>query len=168
MKIDKVDVPKSSDISKSVENAYYYDTYQFSTEERERSPLQIWLDHTATTPAWVDYLMVTRNKVALAVGLKDLGRLSAEGVGKQASDYKVGDRIGIFTLLSVSDNEVILGDDDKHLSVKVSVYKEPANDSLVSLSTVVHVNNLLGKAYMLVVKPLHKVIVPSVIARAES
>jgi hypothetical protein len=39
---------------------------------------------------------------------------------KKLSDYKVGDDVGIFTLLSVSQNEIILGDRDKHLDVKVS------------------------------------------------
>ncbi|MEH6534724.1 MAG: DUF2867 domain-containing protein, partial [Photobacterium frigidiphilum] len=102
------------------------------------------------------------------LGLKNLGHLGAVVTAKPAGEYQIGDRVGIFTLLSISDNEVILGDADKHLDVKVSVYKESKEGNLIAISTVVHVHNLLGKVYMSIVTPVHKLIVPSSITRAES
>jgi hypothetical protein len=42
---------------------------------------------------------------------------------RTASAYKPGDRIGIFTLFEATDDEVLLGDRDKHLDVVLSVHK---------------------------------------------
>ena len=111
--------------------------------------------------------MTTRNKVVSLLGLKDLGKLAEKINEKSADEYQVGDRIGIFTLLFISDNEVILADSDKHLDVKLSVHKADNSSDVVTISTVVHVHNLLGKAYMLFVEPMHKLIVPATIKKAE-
>nr|WP_087016987.1 DUF2867 domain-containing protein [Thaumasiovibrio subtropicus] len=47
------------------------------------------------------------------------------------------------------------------LNVQVSFLIEPLGDTtVVHASTSVHVNNDLGKIYMLFVEPMHKIIVP--------
>ena len=89
-KVDKIDIPKGSEISKTLADAYYFDTYQFTTEQKERSPLQIWLDHSSKTPAWINFLMTMRNKIVSVLGLKNLGHLRASDAEKLADDYKVG------------------------------------------------------------------------------
>ena len=76
--------------------------------------------------------------------------------------------VGIFTLLSNTDEEALLGDSDKHPDVVLSVYKHaPDAQGLRALSTttVVHVHNLLGRAYMLPVTPMHRLIAPAVLNR---
>ena len=112
--------------------------------------------------------MACRNNIVATLGLKHLRHLGGFDVKKPVNEYQVGDRVGIFTLLFLSDDEIILGDSDKHLDVKVSVHKGNNESGLVSISTVVHVHNFLGKLYMLFVKPMHQLIVPSSIKRAES
>ena len=166
-RIEKVDVPKQSELASSLKDAYFFDAYRFPNKNK-RSSMQVWLEHATKTPAWVNMLMALRNKIVSLFGLNNLGHLGDLEAGKNASDYRVGDRVGIFTLLSVNENEIILGDSDKHLDVKVSVFTHDGIDDSVSISTVVHVHNMLGKVYMLFVKPLHKLIVPSTITRAES
>ncbi|MGB0867376.1 MAG: DUF2867 domain-containing protein, partial [Granulosicoccaceae bacterium] len=77
-------------------------------------------------------------------------------------EYQVGDRVGIFSIHSISEKEVILEDKDKHLHAKVSVLVQPYGEqALVQASTVVHTNNTLGKVYMFFVTPVHKLIVPA-------
>lgn len=56
---------------------------------------------------------------------------------------------------------------DKHLDVKISVVKEDNDSAFITNSTVIHVSNLLGKAYIRVVEPIHTIILPSTIKRAE-
>jgi len=168
--IDKTDVPKDSQISQALVNVYYQDAHRFSTTYKERTALQVWLAHATSTPAWINFLMAVRNRVVSLLGLKDLGSFADKLNEKSVEEYRVGDRIGIFTLLFLSENEVILGDSDKHLDVKISIYKEGKageNSNLVTISTLVHVHNLLGKVYMLFVTPIHRVIVPATIRRAE-
>ena len=61
-----------------------------------------------------------------------------------------------------------MGDRDKHLDVVLSVYKHPLDQGgvqSVSVTTVVHIHNLLGRIYMLPITPLHKLIAPAVLNR---
>ena len=165
--ISAIEVPVTSDIAKQLQGAYFFDSYEMPLEHGGRSALEIYLGAIRKTPAWVNFLMSIRNRVVLFFGLKNLGHLAELSKSKAASDYRVGDRIGIFSLLSVSDNEIIMGDADKHLEVKVSICKlSRGNKESVAATTVVHIHNLLGRVYMLFVVPIHKLVVPAVLVRA--
>ena len=116
-----------------------------------------------------------RNKLVRLVGLKDLGQLhdgyppsSGRSPG-EASSYRVGDRVGIFRIRHLSDTEVVMGQDDKHLDVQVSLHKyAPAGQApMVVVSSVVHIHNALGHAYMAVVKPFHRRIVRAMLGRLQ-
>jgi hypothetical protein len=164
-KVNKIDIPIDSEISKNLGGAHYFDSHQVPTEYNGRSSLQIWLDHISKTPGWINLLMAARNKIVSTLGLKDLGQLGAIDIHKPTQNYRIGDRIGIFTLLSITDKEVILGDSDKHLDVKISVYKDNNINESIVISTVVHNHNIVGKIYMLFVTPVHKLIVPYMLSR---
>ncbi|WP_328590308.1 DUF2867 domain-containing protein [Veronia nyctiphanis] len=106
--------------------------------------------------------MDIRNKVVSKIGLKNLGKFYDINPEKAPNSYKPGDRIGIFTLVSNCDHEVILEDSDKHLDVRVSILRDTGQDKdTIYASTVVHIHNTLGRMYMLPVIPVHKVIVPA-------
>ena len=62
--------------------------------------------------------------------------------------------------------QTFLGDRDKHLDVTLSVHLTPqpgGGAPLVTLTTVVCTHNLLGRAYMLPVTPMHRIIAPAVL-----
>ncbi len=166
-RITPIDVPAASEIAKQLSGADFFDCYEMPIDHAGRSALDIYLGVIGKTPAWIDLLMGIRNRVVLLFGLKNLGGLGSIRQNKPAAAYRVGDRIGIFTLLSNTDNEVIMGDSDKHLDVKVSICKL-AHDGkqTVASTTVVHIHNLLGRVYMLFVVPLHRRIVPAMLASA--
>lgn len=110
--------------------------------------------------------MALRNRAVALFGLKNLGGLSGLSRDKPVSAYQAGDRVGIFTLFENTFDEVLLGDKDKHLNVVVSVHRQPAPTSacvIVTVTTVVHVKNMLGRMYMLPVKPMHRLIAPAVL-----
>lgn len=161
-------VPPGSAISQHLAGADFHDCFEMPVAAGAPSALDFYLGVVRRTPAWVDTLMTARNRVVALVGLKDLGNLGTLDPAKTAHDYRVGDRIGIFKLLQLSDDEVILGDSDKHLDAKVSVCKHAvAGQPRVAVSTVVHIHNRLGRLYMLFVAPVHKRIVPAMLARAQ-
>jgi hypothetical protein len=164
--ITAIQVPLASDIGKQLQGADFFDSYAMPLEHAGRSALEIYLGVISKTPAWVNVLMAARNRVVSLFGLKNLGHLGDLQKAKAASDYRIGDRIGIFTLLSNTDSEVIMGDSDKHLNVKISICKlAQGGKESVATTTVVHIHNLLGRVYMLFVVPFHKLIVPAVLAR---
>jgi hypothetical protein len=166
-RITACSLPLGSIIETKQHNAYFSDSYRFSSPFPERTALEVWLAHMATIPNWVKRLMTLRNQIVSKLGLKNLGQIDDLESGKAAKAYQAGDKVGIFTLLSVSDGEIILCDSDKHLDVQISVHKEKQQNDVVTISTVVHVHNLLGRIYMLFVTPAHKMIVPATIRRAE-
>ena len=162
------EVPPESEINARLAGAYFHDCYVISVPDTTPAALDYFLTALANTPPWVNSLMALRNKIVQFIGLKDLGGLGDLNLSKPASAYASGDRVGIFTLISNSPNEALLGDRDKHLDVVLSVYKHPTDQSgvqSVSVTTVVHIHNLLGRIYMLPVTPLHKLIAPAVLNR---
>ena len=165
--VQATQVPEGTAIHAALPGAHFFDAYEVADHHPARSPLQSWLDVAAHTPAWTRALMFVRNKAVRLVGLKDLGQLhdghlpASGGSLRDAGSYRVGDRVGIFRIRHLSDTEVVMGQDDKHLDVQVSILKKaavPGTASTVVLSTVVHIHNTLGHAYMAVITPIHRVI----------
>ena len=162
-------IPADSEIGKYLADADLFDAFEVPIAESNRSALQIYIDLMAKTPAWINRLMAVRDRAVAMFGLKHLGHLDDIDPTKPADAYRPGDRVGIFSILFISDREVILVETDKHLDAKVSLCKtfDGRSDAVV-LSTVIHLRNLLGRAYMVPVWPLHKLIVPPLLARIKA
>ena len=131
--------------------------------------LGLLLHAASQSPQWVERLMGLRNRIVAVVGLKNLGVLRGVDSSKPLADYRPGQRVGIFTLISVSDDEVVLGDQDKHLDVVVSVLRLPLDGQgqrEAAFTTAVYVHGWLGRLYMLPVAPMHRRIVPAVLRGA--
>ena len=160
------DIPAGSRIAQALPNNDFADCYQFDDLWPDQNALETYLTLVTRTPGWMNALMAMRNQAVRLVGLKHLGALSTAVNRKPASDFKLGDRVGIFVLKHLQEDEVILFDDDKHLHVQLSVVKHVVDGKpKVSLSTVVHIHNRLGRVYMAVVGPVHSLIVPRMLAQ---
>lgn len=157
-------VPVGTRIADHTKDAYFVDAWSVIAAEPDLTALGQFTKAARATPKWVNACMKLRNAAVQLVGLKDLGSMSELADDKLDSDYTVGERVGIFTLLDITPDEVLLCDDDKHLKVvlSVSLAKQASGQTLVTVTTVVHVHNLLGKIYMLPVAPMHKLIAPTV------
>lgn len=166
-KVTPIDVPLASALSQDLHNAHFYDCYSTAIVADQCSAFELYLSVASRMPAWVNFLMDVRNKIVPLVGLKDAGRLDAIDPNKPASSYRIGDRVGVFSLVAMSQEEVILGVVDTHLNVKVSVCKTHiSGQPSIAVSTVVHIHNALGRLYMFLVAPVHKVIALAVLSRA--
>lgn len=116
----------------------------------------------AHQPAWIGGLMQVRDLLVAGFGLKT-GRHLASLAGQAR-------RVGIFKVYSVSETEIILGEDDKHLDFRVSVLcavaAPPHASRQVVVSTVVHCHNRLGRAYIFLIAPFHRAVVKASLRRA--
>lgn len=78
-----------------------------------------------------------------------------------------GEQIGLFKVFDKTTNELILGEDDKHLNFRVSLLIDSQNESKTDkkliISTTVKFNSWFGRLYFLPVRPFHKLIVPSML-----
>lgn len=159
--------PLNSRAAGLVHGASFHDAWSITSGRSERSALEHFLAAAEKTPRWVNVAMSVRNRIVQLVGLKNLGALDNVDAGHKPRTYLPGDRVGIFTLFEDTFDEVLLGDRDKHLDVVLSVHRRllPGSQSVeVTLTTIVHVKNLLGRLYMLPVAPAHRIIAPAVLA----
>lgn len=114
-------------------------------------------------PLSVRALFHLRNRIASLFGLRTSGDPTPE---RSANPPGLEDRVGLFTVMGVADDELVLGEDDRHLDFRVSVLRQdgPGRPG-VTVTTLVHFHNLLGQAYFAAVKPFHRLIVPVMMRR---
>lgn len=164
--ITVTEIPTTSALRGSLARASFWDAYEAPLRNGALSPTEIALKSFGATPLWVSWLMALRNGLVRLVGLKSVGAL-AVGSDKPASAYRVGDRLGIFTIQAISDAEILMGIDDRHLDVRVSIVKPEAGaEPRYVVSTVVRVHNALGRLYMLPVGRIHPLVVRAMMRRA--
>lgn len=109
-------------------------------------------------PGWAQGLMAVRDAIVARFGIKTAKQLAAQRDG----------RIGIFRIYAVTDDEIILGEDDSHLDFRLSVLRnrEAGRHGSVTVASVVHCHNAVGRTYILLIRPFHKLIVRRSLARA--
>ncbi len=110
---------------------------------------------------WVGHLMRVRDAVMARFGVKTSKQL------RNADDR----RISIFRIYERSAGEIILGENDRHLDFRVSVLRTMRGAGAdahpyLTLSTVVHCHNALGRIYLRVIEPFHRLVVRSGLRRA--
>ncbi len=106
---------------------------------------------------WFHALMGVRDMLVAGFGIKTSKQLQA------AAPTEGDDRIYIFRVHAVSANEMILGEDDRHLDFRASVLVR--SDDLV-VTTIVHCHNLLGRLYLTLIAPFHRLVVKANLQRA--
>jgi hypothetical protein len=101
--------PDGSGVQQLVAGSYFHDAWSIDAIEPNLDPLGQFLRVANNTPSWIDAAMNLCNRTVELPGIKDLGGFSDLNKSKDTSAYKPGDRVGIFTLISQSGTEVLLG-----------------------------------------------------------
>ncbi len=117
------------------------------------------------SPPWVSKLMAVRDTTVAVLGLKTSRQL------RTLPETLSGKRVGIFRIYEKSADEIVMGEDDKHLDFRVSVRYEPADVAAGTapravISTVVCCHNWLGRSYIRLIAPIHRAVVKSFLRRA--
>ena len=167
-----VAVPPHSAIARAYAKTHLADAYAVLLPPHVRlGPEQLARCILLNQAPWVATLMKLRDGLVTHLGLKTASDLTASGAGGAVK------RVGIFRIYSVDATEIVLGEDDKHLNFRLSVLcshqgaelpqPQPHSQSRwVTLSTVVHCHNALGRAYIFAIAPFHRAIVQSSLRRA--
>ena len=141
-------IPENSVISNEFDRIDYCDTYRIvkpTNDSAEKVAVEIF-----KLPKWVNWLM----KIRISIG--KIFVKSKKGIPEKQTTY--------FTVIEKSENEIVMGENDKHLNFRVSIFIDRAN-LFIYLTTLVHFNNFWGRAYFFPVKPFHKIIVKSILKR---
>lgn len=103
-------------------------------------------------PRWIDVLTRLRNFLVTPFGLK------TSGEGAPAP----GGMIGLFPVVSETPERLVAGFNDYHLDFRVVVDVESATTGRqVTATTLVLTHNLLGRTYLALITPFHKLVVRS-------
>lgn len=167
--IHKCEIPDNSILKKADQSFDYVDSYQgsFTDQTNKIDATRIGKLFFTSGPKWMDSLFIVRNKLVGLLGLKTSGNIPDRQ--SQLDNFKCekGEQLGLFKVLDKTNNEVILGEDDKHLDFRVSLFIEKSHDKSeqknLTITTTVKFNNVFGRLYFLPVKVFHKLIVPTMI-----
>ena len=161
MRVVKVNLPEKSILSNMQFD--YFDCYQGRITNTENiTVVDVCKSFFSTAPNWVEQLFFLRNKIVSVFGLKVPNSIKNKKTVLEEFKGNEGEQLGLFKVQERRENEIILGENDKHLNFKVSILLEKlkANNKSITISTVVVFNNWFGKLYFFPVKPFHKLIVP--------
>jgi len=167
MNVVECDVPSGSMLHHEViERAYFRDSYRAPLSRKELGIIDVFFAIFAHHPLWMKLLLIARNRLASLAGLD--APTASEIFNITIKDhYIVGEKIGVWPIFALSDDEVVAGRNNKHMDFRLSVLKVPDGDKInVVVSTICTVHNLPGKLYLLFVVPLHRYGVRKLMARA--
>jgi hypothetical protein len=100
-------------------------------------------------PRWIETLIRLRNRVVAPFGLKR----------PLPAAPRVADAIGRFPVVSETPQRLVAGFDDKHLDFRVVVDVAAAGrGQSVTATTLVLTHNLLGRFYLAIILPFHRLI----------
>ncbi|HEV7318435.1 MAG TPA: DUF2867 domain-containing protein [Ensifer sp.] len=135
-------------------NADWADRFELALDGKGMTAAEAAERSLGRSPRWVRNLLRIRNGAVSIIGLKT----AAPGPGRLGL-------VGAFPVLEKSDDEVVLGLDDKHLDFRivVDVRAGSAVNQIVGVTTLIRRHNALGRVYLAAVMPFHKMIVPTLL-----
>lgn len=162
--VSAVALPQESCLSPRFATSTLSDAFAIRVPAVPGHTIDAWAQATLGHPTrWIRALLLLRDTAVGGLGLKtsaDLRRDMA-ATGQPHVDF--------FPLQSRSGNEIVLGENDRHLDFSLSLLlRQPldaAHHELVA-TTVVHCHNLLGRSYLKTILPFHGLVVRSNLRRA--
>ena len=155
-----VSLPPESAIAKAYASMNLADAYSIELPaEASTNPETLARFIFAHQASWISGLTAVRDALVAGFGLKTAKHLASLHAESGAG------RLGIFKIYSTSPTEVVLGEDDKHLDFRLSVLcsgqSSPGARRHLILSTVVLCHNRLGRLYIFLIAPFHRLVVQS-------
>ncbi len=130
--------------------AQFADAYRIEVDNRALNARQAAERMMARQPRWAEVLLTLRNFLVTPFGLKRSG----------ATPTAPREMVGIFPIVSERPDRLVAGFNDKHLDFRVIVDVATSGATQkVTLTTLVLTHNRLGRTYLAVIMPFHRLIV---------
>ena len=134
--------------------AQFADAFRIEIDDRDLDARRAAERMMARQPRWAEALLSLRNILVAPLGLKTSG----------AGPTTPRDMIGIFPVLSETPGRLIAGFNDSHLDFRVVVdVTAPGDVRQVTATTLVLTHNWLGRSYLAIIMPFHRLIVPALL-----
>jgi hypothetical protein len=130
--------------------AQFIDAYSIATDDAAVDARHAAEKMLGQSPPWIRALLALRDLFVTPFGLK-----TAETARRATAS-----RIGLFPVLSETPQRIIAGLNDSHLDFRVVVDVAASGaGGRVTATTVVRTHNLLGRVYLAIILPFHRLIV---------
>jgi hypothetical protein len=159
-RVTPVPLPSASSIAKAYASTNLADAYSIELPSGASTNPELLARFIFSHQApWIGSLLAVRDAVVGRFGLKTAKQLTSLGAQSETA------RVSIFKIYAISPTEIVLGEDDKHLDFRLSVLcssqPSPGGKRQLTLSTVVHCHNRLGRLYIFIIAPFHRLVVQS-------
>jgi hypothetical protein len=137
------------DIGALLPGAQFVDAFRVTVDGSGLDARQAAEKMMARGPRWVEGLMNMRNRIVAPFGLKTPHPAAAASA----------DVIGIFPVVSQTPGRLVAGFNDRHLNFRVVVdVAASGQGQSVTATTLVLTHNLLGRSYLAIILPFHRLI----------
>ncbi len=148
------EVTPAIDPSTLLAGAQFVDAFRIEVDDRALDARHAAERMMEQQPRWAEALLILRNLLVAPFGLKTSG----------ASSTAPREMIGIFPIVSETPDRLVAGFNDKHLDFRIVV--DIANSGAarnVTATTLVKTHNWLGRTYLAIILPFHRLIVPAML-----
>jgi Protein of unknown function (DUF2867) len=130
--------------------AQFVDAFRIEVDDRALDARQAAERMIGRQPRWAKTLLTLRNILVTPFGLKTSG----------ASTTAPREMIGIFPIVSERPDRLVAGFNDKHLDFRLVVDVATSGTRRnVTATTLVLTHNWLGRTYLAIILPFHRLIV---------
>jgi hypothetical protein len=163
--VKKSELPVNSVLKIDQAQFDYIDSFvaEFSDSNQRVGATVVGKAFFSSGPKWIDRLFDLRNKIVRRLGLKTSGNGTNREEQLRRFQCEPGEHLGLFKVFHKSENEVVIGEDDRHLDFRVSLSVSGKVNKTLALTTTVKFRNGFGRLYFLPVRPFHKLIVPAML-----
>ena len=148
MKVGKVD--PDIDTGALLAGAQFIDAYSIVIVDAALDARRAAEKMLARGPRWIAALLALRNYLVTPFGLKT----------SAPSEVAASDLVGIFPIVSQTPDRLVAGLNDRHLDFRVVVdVAACGHGQRVTATTLVRTHNLLGRIYLAIILPFHRLVV---------
>ena len=148
------EVTPAIDPSTLLSGAQFVDAFRIETSDRALDARHAAERMLARQPRWIETLTRLRNILVAPFGLKTSG----------ANRTAPREMIGLFPIVSETPDRLVAGFNDKHLDFRVVVDVAASGAARnVTATTLVKTHNWLGRTYLAIILPFHRLVVRSLL-----
>ncbi|WP_127959227.1 DUF2867 domain-containing protein [Serratia microhaemolytica] len=159
--------PMCSALASRFAQAYYADCFaQYVAPHPLKCASEAYFNLTASSPKWVNIILKLRDILVCKFGIAPTNGFSRSATTYRQNSLEAGSEVDFFRVHQISDAELVLSLEDAHFDVFLSVYmNRKIEGDRVFIISVVQPHTLVGKLYLIIIKPFHKCVVKSMLKR---
>lgn len=161
-KVEPIALPAETSLSSWFASAQLADAYAIRLPAAVSSdPAVLASAALSSLPPGGSAIMFVRDRLVRPFGIKTMPAIAEAG---RATNHTL---IGFFPVLERLGDEIILGEDDRHLDFRISfMVRERGGHRELVWTSVVRTHGFLGNAYLAAVRPFHRLAINLCLTRA--